>query len=517
MPENYSYSQERLYRTPPPKGTPPAAPTAGKTEATVRTPSLANQSMAAAWADIDNILGGTAAMRAAADTYIAQEPQEGTDAYNRRLNRATLAPIYKWLVRAFVAMILRKPIQVKNTGGLTEPDFRAIIGYHPGEDDAGQAVVGHLEDIDEEGSDLQQFAFEWLCTAIHYGHAAVEVIYPSAEGIETRADEVTAGLRPHWSVYNGPAILGDRRSGKALSRIRLLQTRTEPDGDWGEQLVEQVMVYRQDGEQVEWHTYRQIDDEWTVSEEGALAMAEATVPVVYLHSDRKGRVAPPPMLEVAYLNIRHFQVSADIDHNCHIAAVPRFFLFGTTPDELGDIGASDEAVCIPNPEARAEWNSAKIDAFEPNNQRLEQLEVQMMRLGVGAMATQKNVGESAAAKRLDRTQGDSQLAILAQNLQAGLNQCLRLHCSYMGVAPENAPTVEVSRDFDLTQMDAAMIQALTGVANAGKLSTETFLHLLQKGELGLPEQWTPEAEQERIEAEFQKQTAMIQQANGVLE
>ena len=44
-----------------------------------------------------------------------------------------------------------------------------------------------------------------------------------------------------------------------------------------------------------------------------------------------------------------------------------------------------------------------------------------------------------------------------------------------------------------------MLQALTGVVNAGKLSTETFLGLLKQGEIGLPDEWTPEAEIERLE------------------
>ena len=114
------------------------------------------------------------------------------------------------------------------------------------------------------------------------------------------------------------------------------------------------------------------------------------------------------MLEVAYLNIRHYQVSANIDHNCHVAAVPRLMIFGANPEELGEIGSLDEAVCIPHPESRVEWSAAGIEAFEPNNQRLEQLEMQMIWLGVGAMTHQKNVGESAKAKRLDRAQGDSQ-------------------------------------------------------------------------------------------------------------
>ena len=517
----YNYVRESLYKTPRPRGQSSFAPHIDKAkpksdEPTVRTPSLAYQAMAATWADIDVIRGGTKVIRDAGELYLPQEPGEGNDAYSRRTHRATLAPLYVWLVRAFAAMILRKPIKVLNTGNLPETDFRAISGYHPGDDEAGEPVIGHLEDVGREGSSLQQFAFEWLCEAIHYGHALVEVIYPAAD-VQTRADEV--GLRPHWSIYPAPKMLGHRKQGLQLSRVRLLQHPLEPVGEWGERHVDQVMVYRLEGEAVTWETWReseQKEDEWLLFEQGDIDLnGLAELPVVVLYSDRKGHQVPPPMSEVAHLNIRHYQVSADIDHNCHVAAVPRLMIFGATPEELGEIGSVDEAVCIPNPESRAEWSAAGIEAFEPNNQRLEQLEMQMIRLGVGAMTHQKNVGESADAKRLDRTQGDSQLAVLAQNLQAALNASLRLHCAFLGHPPEQAPTVEVSRDFDVSQLDPPMLQALTSVVNAGKLSTETFLGLLKQGEIGLPDEWTPEVEIERLDSELQQQTTAPVQPNGL--
>ena len=458
--------------------------------------------MSESWADIAAVRGGTQAMRYAAERYLPQEPCESNGSYRRRLSRATLAPVYKKLVRTFASMILRKPIKVRNTGGMAARAF--------------ELVTSHLKDIDEEGSSLQQFAFGWLCEAIHYGHAITEVIYPAVD-VQTLADEV--GLRPRWSVYPAPNMLGCRKQGLKMTRVRLLQHQTESVGEWGERHVEQVMVYRLEGAGIIWEIWREDEDDdgrWGVVRHGEIDLnGLAMLPVVCLYSDARSRQAPPPMMEVAHLNIRHYQVSADIDHNCHIAAVPRLMIFGTEPEQLGAIGSVDEAVCIPNAEARAEWVAASTAAFEPNNRRLEQLEIQMTRLGLGAMARQKNVGESAEAKRLDRTQGDSQLSVLAQNLQTCLNACLRIHCAFLGHPPEQSPTVEVNRDFDLTQLDASMLQALTGVVNAGKLSTETFLGLLKQGEIGLSDEWTPEGEVDRIEKELKRETSLPTQPNGL--
>ena len=113
--------------------------------------------MKAAWADIDAIRGGTQAMRDAGEL----DPASGAGRVPRCLQPLDgstgppLAPPYTWLMRVFVAMILRKPIKVLNTGNLPEADFRAIAGYHPGDDDEGEPVTGHLEDVNREGASLQ--------------------------------------------------------------------------------------------------------------------------------------------------------------------------------------------------------------------------------------------------------------------------------------------------------------------------------------------------------------------------
>ena len=523
MPTNYE--QNHLYRTPAPTGGKTgfeAATNKAKTDKpTPRTPGLAHQRLAAAWADVDAVRGGTQTMRELGEAYLPMEPGEDPDAYGRRLSRAVLTPIYTRLVRAFVSMILRKPVRVQNTGNLSESEYQAIAGFIPGKDEEGEAVAGHLDDIDQEGSDLQQFAYDWLCEAIHYGHAGVEIIYPSTEGIQTRAEEVAASVRPYWSIYPGPRILAERctttNGKKQRTQVRLLQAVTEPDGLWGEREVEQVLVYALD-DGVAWQIWREAKDEtWEMHDAGSVDLNDlAELPFVFLHSDRKGQKLPPPMLEVLHLNIRHYQISADMDNSLHVAAVPRLFFFGCDPEDLGAVGSVNEAICIPNPEARAEWTAPDPAAFQPNFERLQSLAAEMMQLGLSTMTTQKNVGESAEAKRLDRSQGDSQLAILAQNLQQAIDSCLRLHCAYMGIAPDRAPTVVVNRDFDLSTMTPQMLQALTGVVNAGKLSTETFLGLLQQGEIGLPDEWEPQAEVERIEAEFTQQTQRPAVPNGVL-
>ncbi|MBD2261357.1 DUF4055 domain-containing protein [Pseudanabaena sp. FACHB-2040] len=499
----YDRSAERLKATPINDG---QSPFPDKVKAAAednkpgpRTPGAKYREMERFWQKLRDVRGGTEAMRDAGKSYLPEEPDEAPETYANRLGRATLAPIYEWLVGVFVGMIMRKPIALPTEGIPSD-------------------VQAHLANIDLEGSSLDQFASDLLESAIDYSYCGVLVEYPTAEGIATRADEVAAALRPYWVAYPGDRILDMRwhqqGSQHYLKQLRLLQHLCEPDGDFGERSVEQVMVYDRTPAGVTWRTFRESKEKkWVEHQQGTLSRAE--IPFEVLWTNRKQKITKPPMIEALNLNIRHYQLSADLDYSLHIASVPRWLFFGTTAEDLGSVGSVSEAICFPNENARAEWSIPDISAFEPVRDRMGEVERQAKAMGLAAMVAQKNVGESAEAKRLDRGQGDSRLAVLAQTLQQVIDRCLGHHYGYMGLTPAQAPACQVNRDFDTTTLDAGMLGALTGAANAGKLSDLTYHGLLKAGEIGLPDDWTPELEAERLEQQRARDTARPLLANGL--
>ncbi len=508
MPTNYEAGH--LYRTPYPSESATHKVPSQDDKPTVRTPSLAYQRLAHDWALIECVRGGTRAMREAGEQYLPKEQNEDNEAYMARLSRATLAPIYVRLVRVFASMILRKPVKILNTEGMAESDF--------------QLILSHLDDIDHRGSDIQLFAFELLKEAIHGGYCGVEVIYPKVDGLQTRADEVSSGVRPFWSLYNSQKIIGSKIEDNTLTQVRILQNVIQPEGEWGEKEVEQVLVYRFIEDVLVSEVYQEYTDkdgkpEWELVDAVPLEIPnlEDTLPFVFVFSDRRLVQSPPPMLEVAYLNVRHFQITADLENSIHVAAIPRMFIFGASEDDIAATStlSGNMAIAIPNADARVDWNAPNPQAFQPCTDRLEVIKNEMLELGLSTMTSQKNVGESADSKRLDRSQSDSQLAVLSQNLQNALYQALRIHVAYMGLDPDTTPTVQVNRDFDGMAMSSQMVGSLLNILNAGKLSTETFLWLLQYGEV-LPDDLNLEEEIARIDAEFTRQSAAPTVPNGIL-
>jgi hypothetical protein len=89
--------------------------------------------------------------------------------------------------------------------------------------------------------------------------------------------------------------------------------------------------------------------------------------------------------------------------------------------------------------------------------------------------------ETAEAKRIDRSQGDSTMMVVAQQMQDLIDNCLRFQAEYMQEA--NAGSSLVNRDFMGIRLDPQEIQALLQLYTAGTITQETLLLQLEAGEV----------------------------------
>lgn len=504
----YNFTDRRLLRTPMPDAQLSSIESLTSLDQdNVATPSLSYQRMRVYWDVIDAVRGGTFKIRELNEAFLPKEPGEGKESYRRRLGRVILSPWYTRLVRGLVGMVLRKPVRLENQT-LRERDW--------------QTLLSHLDDVNLQGDNLQTFVKSVFESAIDYNYAGILIEYPNTEGVTSQADELQLGIRPYWVLYPATEILGLRwrqqGSQRQLTQVRLKQQISEQVGEFGEAEIDQVLVYdlvdSPDGERVRWRIFREVEDEgsknkktWAVYSSGVLSLAE--IPFVLCYTDKNCRLElPPPLLEVAYLNLRHFQLTADLDHALHVASLPRLFIFGVAPEEIGAIDSIDEAICVPRAEARVDWLSANLESFAPLQSRISEIEQQMSVLGLSTIVTPKNVGESAEAKRLDRTQGDSMIAVVAQSLQNALNGCLYFHLKYLGIQGE--ASCQVNRDFDVIPLDPQTLTALYQIRQGGDLTQETFLELLKQSEIGLPDDWNPAREIEKLEASRAAQMAAVE-------
>jgi hypothetical protein len=200
------------------------------------------------------------------------------------------------------------------------------------------------------------------------------------------------------------------------------------------------------------------------------------------YSDRVGYMeSRPPLQDIAELNLKTYQVQSDLDNQLHISAVPMlaFYGFPTSAEEVS--AGPGEAIAFPA-EGRAEYIEPGGRSFDYQFKRLDQLASQINELGLAAVLGQKLSAETAEAKRIDRSQGDSTMMVIAQNVQDMIDNCLQFHAEFLST-PEQAGSCYVNRDFLGTRLEPQDVLALLQVYTAGTITQETFLTRLAEGEV----------------------------------
>jgi hypothetical protein len=281
--------------------------------------------------------------------------------------------------------------------------------------------------------------------------------------------------------YTPRQILGWRtetKEGKQqLTMLRLQELASVPDGLYGEKVVQQVRVLTPG----EYQIHQKGDKgDFQIVDEGRTSLSE--IPFSIAYSNRIGFMeSRPPLEDIAELNLKTYQIQSDLDNQLHISAVPMLAFYGF-PSSAEEVSAGPgEAIAFPA-EGRAEYIEPGGTSYEYQFKRLEQLAAQINELGLSAVLGQKLTAETAEAKRINRSQGDSTMMVIAQNMQDMIDNCLQFHAQYLG-QNEAAGSCHVNRDFMGTRLDPQEINSLLQLYTAGTITQETLLQQLSDGEV----------------------------------
>ena len=414
----------------------------------VNDPSLTWFNQEPHWLMIEDLAGGTYDIRMKHRRYLPQEPREQDDAYENRLARSTCPPYYQRLERMLAGMLTRKPVRLQ---------------------DIGDVQREQLFDVDLQGNDLNVWTYEAARKMIRYGHVGVLVDVPQ-----------DGNGRPYWVTYTPREILGYRTeviNGKtSFTQLRLLEKIIEPEGDYGEKEVTQVRVLYQGRYEI----HRKNDNgKFIVVDEGETTLSEIPFSVAYANrvSLMESR---PPLEDIAELNIKAYQVLSDLDNQLHISAVPLLGFFGFPQSSEEVTAGPNEAIAFPA-EGRAEYIEPTGRSFDSQFQRLEQLEKQINELGLAAVLGQKLSAETAEAKKIDRSQGDSTMMVVAQQMQDLIDNSLVFHAQLLNTTEIGSSFV--NRDFLGTRLEAKEIQSYLELYRAGTITQKTLLEQLTQGEV----------------------------------
>ena len=417
--------------------------TASRRVAAVNDPNGAWYSQQPHWVLIEDLMQGTYGMRRKHRRYLPQEPREQDESYDNRLARSVVPPYYQRLERMLAGMLTRKPVRLN---------------------DVQDVIQEQLFDVDLQGNDLNVFTYETTRKMVRYGHIGVLVDAPKDTG------------RPYWVTYTPRDILGWRTEGNDLIQLRLQETIVVPDGEYGEKTIEQVRVLTPGAYELH---QRDEKSSWKLVDEGNTSLDK--IPFSIAYANRVGFMeSRPPLEDIAELNLKTYQIQSDLDNQLHISAVPMLAFYGF-PSAAEEVSAGPgEAIAFPA-EGRAEYIEPAGRSFDFQFRRLEQIASQINELGLSAVLGQKLSAETAASKTIDRSQGDSTMMVIAQNMQDLIDNCLQFHAQYLNT--QQAGSCLINRDFLGARLDPADVSSLLQLYTAGTITQETLLQQLADGEV----------------------------------
>ena len=432
------------------------------------------------WEIMKAVTEGTEYLRENSEAFLPLEPREDYTAYMARVNRAVFSPFTQRLIRAATGLVLRKPITL--TG---DPYWTEMFKM----------------DVDGCGSDLDEYARRVLMCSLTYGQSHILVDYPAPSGAVSLAEERQQNRRPYWIEVDPNNLYGwrlDRESNYGnLIQVRLAERAVLPDGDFGEQVFEQIRVI----EPGKYRVFRKTDqidemydvndnsyagefdaqttgEEYTEVESGEFSLGE--IPLVTIYSGKtENLVSKPPLLDIAYLNLAHFQRQADLIHSLHVASQPMLVMEGCD-DQTKDLAISVNYAMATQPGNKVYYVEPASSAFDAQSAEIKELQMQMATLGISTLSQQKFVAESADARRLDRVDTNSMLAMVSMELEQKLQKAFNLSAQYVGIEP---PEVKISRDFDIERLIGQDITALTSLFDQQVIDREEFRDILVQGEV----------------------------------
>ena len=434
---------------------------------TVDTPCSEYTSMAQHWGLIDDLLGGTLAMRAAGEAWLPKEPKEESKAWGNRLERSILYEAYADTVDDLVGRPFSKPVTIQ--GELPEQ-------------------LAELEDnCDGQGSNLTQFARELFASCLNRGLTHILVDYPktSQEGGKplNLAQEKQAGVRPVFVHIRPEQLIGwrseiDVNGQPKLTLIRWAESRTEPDGDYGTKEVETIRVYTTTG----WEVHKKNDiNEYALAESGTHTYPDG-IPLVTCYVKKEGFIVGKPPLEgLAWMNLAHWQGYSDQKNLLRFIRFPLLFFKGMTADELEKnvVIGPGRKYSSTNPDADAKYLEHSGAAAEAGRKDLIDTEERMTVLGLEPLLSRPG-NQTATGQSIDEAKSQSSIQSWIRSLELALYTACEMAAKWVKAELQDEFSIDIFNDFGVSIRATKDIEALLKMRQGGELDRETFLREVKR-------------------------------------
>lgn len=182
------------------------------------------------------------------------------------------------------------------------------------------------------------------------------------------------------------------------------------------------------------------------------------------------------------VNLSHYRNTAIYEKALVWTASPTA-VFSGIPTETESIPIGSSQAVIIQQGGTAKYLEYEGHGLDDLKQALDKKEQQMAILGAKILATEVNGVESGEAAMIHRAGEQGILSDIATTISSAIEKVLRIICDWRKINYTNNIEVEINRDYTPAVIDANTIIALGREVQAGRLSYETYVSALQRGEI----------------------------------
>lgn len=423
--------------------------------------------------------------------YIPSDYQEHPDSYNVRKTRAMscFEPFYSHLVDIIVGTALRKGVILPQDLPTEWEEF--------------------FKNANLEGKSITSFAKTLFTEALNGGVAGLMAEYPKVQQDLSRVEVRKRRYRPYLSIIkvddildcrheNGPVTINGETSYQ--TRVTYLRIKSEirqpsATNEHFEEVVPTVVVYdipepgdpdqpRRVRVRVYEKNLSSNTNTYILSPENESYLSIEYIPFVPCYGGKEEAFcrARPLLFDIARLNLHHWATCSDLSETIHLNSSPLLTGTGVRADDEIYSG-SGRSLFSQNEQAKFGMISPGMDGAETTLKELARIEASMDRLAAIAMAPGKSQVESGFAKLLDRSQSDSQLAVLVGSLQDCINRALWYASGYDSTLYPKVK-ITISKNFIPAKLHSQQVMSINSLyKDAEVIPIGTILEMLDAGEM----------------------------------
>ena len=420
----------------------------------------AYKDMSKRWELIQALKGGTLEVRKASTKWLPREPKESLEAYNNRLNRSVVYGAYTRTVSTLSGLPFMRSATIE---GLPKE-------------------LSYLEwDVDGNGTDLTNFAHSLLRNGLDYGMAHVYVDMPEVSMPITLQDVEQYKIRPYFVLIEPTSLIDytvERIGGLTnLSSIKIKEI-VEEDGEEIEQIkiisTTTIEYWRRAEDKDEWYLVNRISNNL------------GKIPLITFYTEKTGYLsAKPPLEDLAWLNLRHYQKLSDLDNIEHIANVPILFGSGFQEGELDGVEIGpNRAITASDPNAKLSYVEHTAAAIGASQTSIDKLEMRMAAMGADLILRKSVDRQTATARQIDQSESISMLQVIINNLEAALEYAVEIAGDWIDVAVSNIQ-IEIGDNLKIGAEGPNWIDILGNfvIQNQGMSLEQAVLELKRRGVL----------------------------------